>query len=78
CLELKFFPYPLKIRLVILFHKTGKEEQNIKQTKSYRYSGLKEFICKHLPMNLNSSSQTALNTDQRSSQKAQQISPGQV
>ncbi|GBO34626.1 hypothetical protein AVEN_155623-1 [Araneus ventricosus] len=33
CLELKFFPDPLKIGLVILFHKTGKEEQNI---KSYR------------------------------------------
>ncbi|GBL89959.1 hypothetical protein AVEN_178373-1 [Araneus ventricosus] len=33
CLELKCFPDPLKIGLVILFHKTGKEEQNI---KSYR------------------------------------------
>ncbi|GBL73788.1 hypothetical protein AVEN_230762-1 [Araneus ventricosus] len=30
CLELKCFPDPLKIGLVILFHKTGKEEQNIK------------------------------------------------
>ncbi|GBN12233.1 RNA-directed DNA polymerase from mobile element jockey [Araneus ventricosus] len=30
CLELKCFPDPLKIRLVIMFHKTGKEEQNIK------------------------------------------------
>ncbi|GBL86920.1 hypothetical protein AVEN_218665-1 [Araneus ventricosus] len=33
CLELKCFPDPLKIGLVILFHKTGKEEQDI---KSYR------------------------------------------
>ncbi|GBM73670.1 hypothetical protein AVEN_216149-1, partial [Araneus ventricosus] len=33
CLELKCFLDPLKIGLVILFHKTGKEEQNI---KSYR------------------------------------------
>ncbi|GBN71742.1 hypothetical protein AVEN_219858-1 [Araneus ventricosus] len=33
CLELKCFPDPLKIGLVILFHKTGKEEQNI---RSYR------------------------------------------
>ncbi|GBN42814.1 hypothetical protein AVEN_222843-1 [Araneus ventricosus] len=33
CLELKCFPDPLKIGLVILFHKTGKEEQII---KSYR------------------------------------------
>ncbi|GBN82892.1 hypothetical protein AVEN_15940-1 [Araneus ventricosus] len=33
CLELKCFSDPLKIGLVILFHKTGKEEQNI---KSYR------------------------------------------
>ncbi|GBL79760.1 hypothetical protein AVEN_18277-1 [Araneus ventricosus] len=33
CLELKCFPDPLKIGLVILFHKTGKGEQNI---KSYR------------------------------------------
>ncbi|GBM21521.1 hypothetical protein AVEN_85334-1 [Araneus ventricosus] len=33
CLELKCFPDPLKIGLVILFNKTGKEEQSI---KSYR------------------------------------------
>ncbi|GBN16216.1 hypothetical protein AVEN_212574-1 [Araneus ventricosus] len=33
CLELKCFPDPLKIGLVILFHKTGKDKQNI---KSYR------------------------------------------
>ncbi|GBM67057.1 hypothetical protein AVEN_214387-1 [Araneus ventricosus] len=30
CLELKCFPDPLKIRLVILFHKTGKDEHKIK------------------------------------------------
>ncbi|GBM64272.1 hypothetical protein AVEN_47229-1 [Araneus ventricosus] len=29
CLELKCFPDPLKIGLVILFHKTGKDEHNI-------------------------------------------------
>ncbi|GBO22191.1 hypothetical protein AVEN_211760-1 [Araneus ventricosus] len=33
CLELKYFPDHLKIRLVILFHKMGKDEHN---TKSYR------------------------------------------
>ncbi|GBN08414.1 hypothetical protein AVEN_84240-1 [Araneus ventricosus] len=33
CLELTCYPDPLKIGLVILFHKTGKEEHNI---KSYR------------------------------------------
>ncbi|GBM93429.1 Retrovirus-related Pol polyprotein from type-1 retrotransposable element R1 [Araneus ventricosus] len=33
CLELNCFPDSLKIRLVILFHKTDKEKQNI---KSYR------------------------------------------
>ncbi|GBM12389.1 hypothetical protein AVEN_211572-1 [Araneus ventricosus] len=32
-LELKCFPDPMEIRLVILFHKTGKDEQN---NKSYR------------------------------------------
>ncbi|GBN07384.1 Retrovirus-related Pol polyprotein from type-1 retrotransposable element R1 [Araneus ventricosus] len=37
CLELKCFPDPLKIGLVILFHKTGKEEQNI---KTYRLISL--------------------------------------
>ncbi|GBM67276.1 hypothetical protein AVEN_201209-1 [Araneus ventricosus] len=33
CLELKCFPDPLKIGLAMLFHKTGKDEHNI---KSYR------------------------------------------
>ncbi|GBN22921.1 hypothetical protein AVEN_229096-1 [Araneus ventricosus] len=45
CLELKCFPDPLKIGPVILFHKTGKEEQNI---KSYRPISLLPTIGKLL------------------------------
>ncbi|GBM67030.1 hypothetical protein AVEN_47201-1 [Araneus ventricosus] len=45
CLELKCFPDPLKIGLVILFHKTGKEEQNI---ESYRPISLLSTLSKLL------------------------------
>ncbi|GBN49605.1 hypothetical protein AVEN_240234-1 [Araneus ventricosus] len=54
CLEIKCFPDPLKIGLVILFHKTGKEEQNI---KSYRPISLLptvgKFLEKLLPQRFN-------------------------
>ncbi|GBM53346.1 hypothetical protein AVEN_165024-1 [Araneus ventricosus] len=45
CLELKCFPDHLKIGHVILFHKTGKEEQNI---KSYRPISLLPTLVKLL------------------------------
>ncbi|GBN17055.1 hypothetical protein AVEN_63802-1 [Araneus ventricosus] len=49
CLELKCFPDPLKIGLVIPFHKTGKEEQNI---KSYRPISFLPTLCKLLEKHL--------------------------
>ncbi|GBM49691.1 hypothetical protein AVEN_274351-1 [Araneus ventricosus] len=45
CLETKCFPDPLKIRLVILFYKTGKDEHNI---KSYRPITLLSTLAKLL------------------------------
>ncbi|GBM15435.1 hypothetical protein AVEN_199683-1 [Araneus ventricosus] len=41
CLELKYFPDPLKIGLVKLFHKTGKDEHSI---KSYRPISLRPTL----------------------------------
>ncbi|GBN12890.1 hypothetical protein AVEN_31708-1 [Araneus ventricosus] len=47
-----------RLRDVHRVHVAGQHFGTSWQTKSYRYSGLKEFIYKHLPMILRSSSQT--------------------